>query len=146
MRLITIVLLAGFLGCSAASAGEPNTKKELDKLQGIWELLSFTIDGQPCEYDLVAIKGNEISFIRFVGPKNEITRMLVRIAALSPNASPRAIDLLGRIGGDRILGIYDLKGDKLTFCYPTYVHEKDRPTEFTSNEGQTLLELKKLKE
>ena len=129
---LLLIPLVGFL-IAADAAKDEAAKKEVQKLQGAWVMLSYEDDGkldetfkdakQVFEGDKYTVKSGE-KLLR----KGEFV--------LDPAQKPAAIDLLPEIGpykGKRLLGIYVLDGDSLKTCFAD--PGKERPKKFASPAG-----------
>jgi|GraSoiStandDraft_55_1057291.scaffolds.fasta_scaffold465452_2 uncharacterized protein (TIGR03067 family) len=134
MRTLTpVILMAGVLtvGCT----GKQDVSAELKNLEGTWELISLTKDGQQVPAAVlkstqVVIKGDKywIKFGNEVKQEGTIT--------IDPTRKPKTIDDIAATGtnkGKKSLGIYELEGDTLKTCFAD--PGKERPTEFTSKPG-----------
>jgi len=130
-----------YLGLLAAvlSAQASEKASDLDRLQGIWVLVSMEREGEtvPAE-DLkdttVVYEGNRVS----LRASTSIRRR--GIITLDPSRKLKAIntwDLDGPYEDQTVPGIYDLDGDtlKLAFSRPG----QERPTKFSSREGGAVL-------
>jgi len=130
MRLVTlavILLLAG--------SAQDDTKKEMAKLDGEWSMVSGNASGQSLPEEAVksgkrVCKDGEtaITISGKVFFKAKVT--------IDPNKKPKAIDYEmteGPTKGKTHLGIYELDGDTVKFCFAA--PGKDRPTDFTAKEG-----------
>jgi uncharacterized protein (TIGR03067 family) len=143
MNTIRNTILIG-LACLAVSTSraQDNQAATQDKaqLQGEWTMISGERDGQP--FPAAFMKGS-----KRVAKGDEITVTLqgqlfmsAKIT-LDPAKSPKAIDYSvtgGPYAGKTQLGIYQLDGDKVKFCFSTPGGQ--RPDGFTTkpNSGRTL--------
>ena len=131
MRLqVMMVLVAGFL----IAADDP--KKEAEKLQGTWRLVSLEVDGKKAtkgeikKEQKMVVKGDK--FTSTVDDKHSFKGTF----KLDPAKKPKAVDAAvteGQYKGKTLLGIYEVEGDMLRACYAP--PGKERPTEFASKEG-----------
>jgi uncharacterized protein (TIGR03067 family) len=132
MRLITsivVLVLAGFV------AAQDAVKKEMAQLEGAWSMLSGEANGVAMPKELVAT-GKRTA-------KDEETTILIGGQVyfrakfrIDPSKTPKAIDYTmteGPTKGKIHLGIYELEGDTVKFCFAA--PGTDRPTEFTAKEG-----------
>ena len=141
-------MLAGLTAMALVTAGAQEkeaAKKDLTRLQGEWAMVSGERDGQAFPADFMkgskrTAEGDQVTVI--------IQGQLLMKAkfALDPAKSPRTIDYTvssGANAGKTMLGIYELDGDKVKFCFST--PGKERPTTFTTqpNDGRTLSVWKK---
>lgn len=108
---------------------------ELAKIQGTWTMVSAQRDGQPMPASYTAgarriAKGDETTVL-IDGAVFLSARMSV-----DPSKKPKAIDYLltsGASRGKTQLGIYELKGDRLTLCFAK--PSKERPDDFSADAG-----------
>ena len=137
LRTAFFIALVTVAGVSLARAEENEAaKKDKEKLQGEWSMVSGTSDGQeiPEEYRKQmkrACKGDELTVT--------VGEQLVMKAKITLDAStkPKTIDYEVTDGpnkGKKQLGIYELDGDTLKSCFAAPGDE--RPKEFTSKEGE----------
>lgn len=121
----------------AAVTPAQDTKKELDKLQGEWTMVSLETRGRKAPDETVkqyklTIKGDQWTV-------NEANKMTFKI---DPSKSPKTIDFTIKAGVSR--GIYKLEGDTLTLCRT--VGDIERPKEFkTTAEAGILVVWKRAK-
>jgi uncharacterized protein (TIGR03067 family) len=123
-------LVAGFL----VAADDP--KKEAEKLQGTWKLVSLVVDGKEAtkgdikkEQEMM-VEGDK--FTSTVDDKHSFKGTF----KLDPTKKPKAVDAAvseGQYKGKTLLGIYEIEGKTLRACYAP--PGKERPTEFASKEG-----------
>jgi uncharacterized protein (TIGR03067 family) len=133
MRVI-VPLIAGLVLVGAARA-EDATRKEMSKLEGEWSMVSGEANGQSMPRD--SVKSG-----KRVAKDGETTVTIggqVYLKAkfsIDPTKKPKAIDYTmteGPTKGKTHLGIYELDGDTVKFCFAA--PGKDRPTDFTAKEG-----------
>jgi uncharacterized protein (TIGR03067 family) len=112
-------------------------KKELEKLQGTWKLVSGETNGEQFTADEVGYT------ITFTGDKFVVKRGndVVRAGTqkLDPTKEPRSVDAQvteGEGRGTTMLGIYELDGDTLKACFDP--NGKKRPTEFKTSPDSGL--------
>jgi uncharacterized protein (TIGR03067 family) len=134
MRRPILILFAGLL--LAADAPADATKKDLDKLQGTWELV-------PPENDVNAV----VFKVEFKGDKFRVIYPdggeLKGTFKLDASTDPKLIDFTLKDRGD-FEGIYKLDGDKFTVCVSEPC-AKQRPSEF-AKDGKNTGVLKRLKD
>jgi len=133
MRIIipvfAVVVLAGSL------AAEDGAKKEMAKLDGEWSMISGQASGQSLPAEAVKTgkricKDGETT-ITISGKVYFKAKVII-----DQTKKPKAIDYEmteGPTKGKSHLGIYELDGDTVKFCFAA--PGKDRPTEFTAKEG-----------
>ena len=136
----TVVVLV----LAAAPPEEDAVKKELEKLQGTWQLVSAETDGKKAPEEQVkqirvVIKGNKHTV--FFGDKAIAKEVAF---TLDPQKKPKASDDI-LPDGKMIRGIYELDGDTLKSCVAAV--GKERPTEFAAGAGtgNTLRVFKRVK-
>jgi uncharacterized protein (TIGR03067 family) len=118
--LFTTVLLLG---------AAQDAKKDLDQLQGSWQVTSAEREGKPLDTaknDRLIFKGDQLTVQGKTG--DESTFML------DPAQKPAAIDITPAKGPARtIRGIYQIEGDTLKLCFGD--PSSERPKEFTAKAG-----------
>jgi uncharacterized protein (TIGR03067 family) len=114
-------------------------KTDLDRLQGIWSVVSIEQGGKPYKLDktVFMVDGKRACF---QSSDHEMQGGLY----LEPTAKPKTFDLA--MSTRTIEGIYSLEGDTLRLCYdPRGVEESKRPGGFLTEKGspRVLLVLKR---
>jgi uncharacterized protein (TIGR03067 family) len=127
-----------------------DAKKELEKLQGTWELVEVVHGGKQVPKEALAggkavITGDQMTLAESAND-NEPRKFRI---VLKPDLNPKGIDTiaLNRDNDHTSPGIYRLDGDTLKICSPNVKEIKERPTEFKAGEGSRLviLTMKKVK-
>jgi uncharacterized protein (TIGR03067 family) len=126
---IAVLVLVGVGGAQDA------TKKEMTQLEGEWSMVSGEADGMAMPKEIVTggkrvAKDGETTIT--IGGQVYFKAKF----SIDPTKKPKAIDYMmteGPTKGKTHLGIYDLDGDTVKFCFAA--PGKDRPTEFTAKEG-----------
>jgi uncharacterized protein (TIGR03067 family) len=126
------------------AAGRPlnDEKKELDKFQGEWKMVSLEQQGKTAPDDVVkdyvlTVKGDQ--WVVSSGGKAAEPATI----KIDPTKDPKTIDLTRKVGDKETVsrGIYKLEGDTLTLCR---TGTGERPKEFkTSDSGGILVVWKK---
>ena len=129
---------------AANGRAEDAVKAELEKLQGVWQLVSAETDGKKAPEEQVKkikviIKGDKHT-VRF-GDEDLAKEIPFKI---DPTKKPKTTDDTLPDGGI-IRGIYELDGNTLRSCVAPA--GKPRPTEFTgkAGSGQTLRVFQRVK-
>jgi uncharacterized protein (TIGR03067 family) len=128
------LLAVGLVVAAGPRAGDA-TKKNLEAMQGDWAAVEFTIDGARATGDEAqcifrTVKGNEYTLFLFNKP------LLKGTFTIDASKRPRTFDaqpLSGPGAGKRVLGIYELEGDRLKIC--TALPGKERPSDFAAKKG-----------
>jgi uncharacterized protein (TIGR03067 family) len=132
MRPIPVMAVLVFL---AAGGAQDAAKKELALLEGEWSMMSGEANGFSMPKEMVKTG-------KRVAKEGETTISMggqVYFKAkytIDPSKKPKAIDYVMTAGptkGKTQLGIYELDGDTVKFCFAA--PGKDRPTEFSAKEG-----------
>jgi uncharacterized protein (TIGR03067 family) len=138
---VAVVVLVGSV------AGQEDAKKDMAKLEGEWLMVSGEASGQRLPEEAVksgkrVAKDGEttITIMGRVYFKAKVT--------IDTAKKPRAIDYVmteGPTKGKKHLGIYELEGDTVKFCFAA--PGKERPEEFSAKEGsgRTLSVWKRVK-
>ncbi len=131
---VTVPLVVVLVLAADAGAQSP-VKKEMSQLEGEWSMVSGVANGMAMP-EATAKTGKRVA------KDGETTVTLggqVYFKAkfnIDPTKKPKAIDYImteGPSKGKTQLGIYDLDGDVVKFCFAA--PGGDRPTDFTANEG-----------
>ena len=145
LATVAIVVLAA---SGSLRGGGKEGDKELKKIQGTWKFISQEMEGKerPKE-ELTKLT------ITFTGDKwsVRVEDKVVQAGThqLDGTKKPGHVDAVvteGEDKGSTMLGIYELKGDKMKVCFDP--KGKQRPTSFTSTAGQfaAVLEREKKKD
>jgi uncharacterized protein (TIGR03067 family) len=127
--VIAVLVLAG------AASAQDAVKKEMAQFEGEWSMVSGEANGLSLPKETVqsgkrVAKDGETT-ITFGGQVYFKARF-----SIDPAKKPRAIDYTmteGPTKGKTHLGIYELDGDTVKFCFAA--PGGDRPTDFTAKEG-----------
>ena len=115
------------------SAKEAAIRREFQKLDGVWNLVSKEVGGKALPP--AQISGRSLSLGAEVFIQRQGTDVLTfGVNKLDPTRSPKQITMrvaAGKEKGEVNLGIYELKGDTLRICYDPI--GDDRPREFKTD-------------
>ena len=136
---LLVALAAGAISLAWAADNEA-VKKDAAQLQGEWSMVSGSADGYPMPDSMLdnskrVCKGDETTVM--IGGQ-----LLMKAKfTLDPSRKPKTIDyemIEGFTKGKKQLGIYELNGDTVKFCFGSPGAE--RPPDFTSKpgDGRTL--------
>jgi uncharacterized protein (TIGR03067 family) len=129
-----MALIAGLL--IAADAKEDEAKKDMEKMQGTWLLVSGERDGkkftdEEIKQAKLIVKGDTWRI-----PKSEVGTAQEGTFTLDPTKTPKWTDSMNGTGPDKgktWKGIYELEGDTQKVCLAP--PGKDRPKEFATKAG-----------
>ena len=144
MNARLLIALAAGIALAADAPKEEAVRKELERFQGAWQLVSAETDGKQAPEEQVkmikvVIKGSKHTVFFGEEPIVKDTPFMI-----DPTKKPKqSTDTLP--DGKEIRGIYELDGDTLKSCVGGI--GKERPTEFTAKAGtgQTLQVFKRVK-
>jgi uncharacterized protein (TIGR03067 family) len=126
---VAVLVLAGTVAAQDAN------KKEMALLDGEWSMVSGQANGQDMPKEFVSTG-------KRVAKDGEVTISIggqVFFKAkftIDATKKPKTIDYVmteGFTKGQKQLGIYELDGDTVKFCFAA--PDKDRPKDFTAKEG-----------
>jgi len=131
-RTIPVIAVLALVGVAGA---QDAIKKEMAQLEGEWSMVSGEANGFSMPKETVhsgkrVAKDGETT-ITFGGQVYFKAKF-----SIDPPKKPKAIDYTmteGPTKGKTHLGIYELDGDTVKFCFAA--PGKDRPTEFAAKEG-----------
>jgi uncharacterized protein (TIGR03067 family) len=135
LRTLTVLTVGLLLAADAPKDDAP--KKDLEKLQGAWVLISAERDGQKLSDD--EVKKTKITFKSdtFLFPDaSGIGTSQKGIIKIDPTKSPKWMDSKATnddAKGELSLGVYEIAGDDYKVCFAP--PGKDRPKEFSSKPG-----------
>ena len=136
MTFHTILIVAAGL-----VLGQDNeVKKELERLQGTWDLVGRELDGKAAAEDDVkvmegklVITGDKATYTSRGDDARDVT------FKIDPTANPRTIEWTitkGPAKGDKVLAIYKIEGDRLTICSGP---PETRPKKFVTRPGSPFV-------
>jgi len=143
-RYVAIAAVGLALASSLAqAAGEGDrreaVKKDLERLQGSWTLVSMESEGNEAPADHIegwgaVYEGDTLT----LKVKDQVRRR--GIITIDPTRTPRAINTWDQDGpyqDQTVAGIYELEGDTLKLCFSR--PGEARPTEFSTKKGPGFL-------
>ena len=127
--VVLLVVLAGLLAQPQAT---DQAKKDLERLQGTWEMAALEVDGKDVgaakiQDTTLTIKGDKYT----VKVKKSVNGCTIR---LDPSKKPHAIDMIFSEPGnaDKVhKGIYMIEGDTLKICRGLNA-DQERPEQFAT--------------
>ncbi len=129
------VTMIAVLVLASTGAGQDAAKKDMAQLEGEWSMVSGVADGFKMDQERVKsgrrVAKDGVTSISFGGQPYFKARYTI-----DPTKKPKTIDYVmieGPTKGKKHLGIYELDGDTVKFCFAA--PGADRPTEFSSKEG-----------
>jgi uncharacterized protein (TIGR03067 family) len=142
LLLLVAVLSVGLAPVPKPRAPKaPTAEQELKRLQGTWEPVSLSLDGESQELTLTAtqvIKGDRLHCLR----DGELTTGWK--VTLDPSKRPKAMDLTAE-RDQRLVCVYELEGDTLTVCHGDQLTVKGRPADVKPGEGVWVEVLERVK-
>jgi uncharacterized protein (TIGR03067 family) len=134
----SIISLAAVALCFITVAGHEHDQPKADearRLAGTWECVSATVDGKALTEGTVRKLRLIMTAERY---RTERTDEVLFDSTYTLNVSrePKWIDMVGteaEMKGKVAMGIYELRGDRLTICYT--LPGRDRPKTFESKTG-----------
>jgi uncharacterized protein (TIGR03067 family) len=142
------LLLAAAVPLSAGDSNDEAVKKEREKYQGVWQVVSLEVDGNKAS-DEDARKIKVINGVDGGWTLEVDGQVLARgTSKIDPTKKPKTADLTeteGEAQGKTFLGIYEQGDDERKVCYAA--PEKERPDDFSAPAGSErfLAVLKRLK-
>ena len=127
--VIAVLVVAGVVGADDA------VKKEMSLLEGDWSMVSGQANGQEMPKDTVKTGKRTAKDGETTITINGQVYFKAKFA-IDPTKKPKAIDYTmteGPTKGKTHLGIYEVDGDTVKFCFAAPGEE--RPTAFTAKEG-----------
>lgn len=141
----TLAAFVALIAFGVVNAGGDKVTGDLKKIQGKWIFVSQVMEGKERPKDEVA----KIS-ITFTGDKWSVSDgekvLQAGTHTLNSDKKPAQVDAKvteGEGKGGTMLGIYELKGNKMTVCFDP--QGKERPTSFTAKGGQFMAVIERVK-
>ena len=137
MKAPFLVMVCASLVLAAESSKEDPTKRDREKLQGVWTLVASEADGDKGFFQAggkfsVEIKGDKYT-LKVMGKEKSSTEGTFK---LDPSGKRKTFDFkyeeLGR--KTPVEGIYELDGDNLKLCFQI-VEGRPRPKGFSAKKG-----------
>ncbi len=135
MRMTGAIVVA-FL-CAAASPAGAEKARDLDRIQGVWQVVTLTERGKKVPeketQDLEIVVAGDKLAIKEKG--KTVTEYQIK---LDETKKPRTLDMTitdGKEKGEVAPGIYALEGDMLTMCVDE--DRKGRPSSFDEKDTKT---------
>jgi uncharacterized protein (TIGR03067 family) len=129
-----VTLAAVFLLVGADDPQEA-AKKEVAKLQGEWSMIAGEKDGRMAPKDFIQGAKRVCKDEELTVTVDDRVYMKAKIV-IDPTKNPKAVDYIVTEGdhkGKTLLGIYQIDGDTVKFCFAP--PDKDRPTDFAAGKG-----------
>src|SRR5262245_51823655 len=126
---VVVLVLAGTVAAQDAN------KKEMSLLEGEWSMVSGQANGQDMPKEFVST-GKRVAKDGEVTIKIGGQVFFKAKFTIDTSKKPKTIDYVmteGFTKGKTQLGIYELEGDTVKFCFAA--PDKERPKEFASKEG-----------
>src|SRR5262245_15790509 len=147
MRVAMVGLLAAGVLTAPATAGGDAAKKDMERLQGTWTVVTMEEKGSKAPEEVlkdiaVEIKGDRIII-------SEKGKLVVEFRyKLDAGKKPRAIDLTHLSGdekGKTELGIYEVEGDTARFCVSDAARERPGAFGTSKDDDRNLFVIKRKK-
>jgi len=144
MRKVSAIVCIGlFLAPGVVYAQDNAVKKESEKFQGTWRLVSSEEDAQPTadfivENLKIVIKGNQVSLKDVEAIVKQFGKVTITI---DPSTNPKIIDFKIVAGTEKdktFEGIYEMKDDRLKICVSNR-SGGNRPDDFKTAAGSNRL-------
>jgi uncharacterized protein (TIGR03067 family) len=142
LRLFSALASVGWLLLTGVARAD-DAKKELEKLQGTWEIVEVVKNGRAIAPETlkggqVVFKGDEMT-LKAGSDDKDPRKFRVK---LDPSKNPKAVDMtaLNRdYKGSSSPAIYEVDDDTLKLCSPNSPETKERPTELKSEKGSQVV-------
>src|SRR5262245_46703706 len=118
MRRHTLLILS--VGLFIAADAKDDARKDLDKMQGTWLLVSGERDGKKFSEEEIKQSKLIIKDNTFRIPRSEVGTSHEGTFKIDPGKKPKEIDSINGSGKDKgktWLGIYELDGDLKKVCF-----------------------------
>lgn len=146
-KVLCIVAVSLFVGAGALPGGDGKDPgaEVLKKIQGKWKFIASEMNGKPTPEDELAKMT-----VTFKGDKWAVRSGDKVVQAgthkFDPTKKPGQVDAViteGEGKDGKMLGIYELKGDKMKVCFDPM--GKERPKSFKAGEGQFSATVERVK-
>jgi uncharacterized protein (TIGR03067 family) len=140
MKARALLVVACALLVAADDAADKAAKQEVAKLQGTWKATTLEYNGKDIanKYPIQLVFKDDLAT---VGSSKEVEKEYTKITFKpDPSTDPKCVDLIIAAGiqkDAKLEGIYKIKDDELTICAKVFGME--RPTEFASKEGSSIV-------
>jgi uncharacterized protein (TIGR03067 family) len=145
MYRCSLLVLVVFLGVANWVRSDDATKKDLEQFQGTWQAIAMHSDGQTASKEELQLTHLVVEGNRFTLTGRTFT--VSGTFSIDPTKTPKGIDVVlespnqERGEAAKLLGIYELKGDKRNSCFA--LTETERPTKFSPAKGYFGFEWKR---
>ncbi len=142
MRTRTWAALALGLCLAVSVRADDATKKDHEKFQGTWTVVSAELNGEKLDEAITKglkfiVKGDKFDVEGPEEVKKEYAKGTFKMEA---GTTPKTIDIKvgeGDMKGETKEGIYELDGDNMKLC--AKMVGKDRPSEFATKAGSEMV-------
>lgn len=141
MRSLALLLVSGLLLAAAPPTETADSGDDREKLQGLWRGVALEIKGELLPP--LSARGMRLRFAKDTFTIQQGAKITVQGRySLDPSQKPKTIDLTitetaqAVNKGTVVLGIYELKNDRLRLC-TTKANGEDRPKKLVSKRGTT---------
>lgn len=146
IAVLSVVLITPVLRAQAGPELKEPVRQELQRLQGGWRVESLETSGEKTPADDLKERIVFIGADAFLIKDGKKVLQLAKLK-LDPSRALKTVNaviLQGANKGEVMLGIYELKGDTLRFCFD--MEGQNRPTEFkaAAKSGLTLVVCKRI--
>ena len=145
-KIVCIVAITLFASAGTSPGGGKDPGAEvLKKIQGTWQFIAHEMNGKSAPAEEL-----KMMTITFTGNKWAVSAgdKVVQEGThkFDPTKKPGHVDAVvteGEDKGNKMLGIFELKGDKMKVCFDP--KGKERPKSFKAGEGQMSATVERIK-